>query len=493
MQHSLDRTYFRTIAKRTHGDYIYTTIRPIDSPMILFSKVTGDPLVSLHFKAQQSAIEGPKTVITKRPQKSDVECDFQGIINQDGQEFELVITNLTKLGKVNFNVLKGEKASSGLNQVNVIKSYESHAIQCDKEDNKSLILNAIKKDPADKNSVKLTVGEAESKDRPDTTPKGTYYFLSVVPEKKQALIDLFKETTWACQDLFVLKEKTPSAPTRSYGTDQFGDTSQFSQRYVGQIGQTNRYYDSRGLDIRRSNNSSSMSLMLGDDDLEMDTGYDNGEESYIPDDDNNVSEEEERGFSLFDDAVPTRSSYNNNTPDFNANEIFSNNMINIVPNRSLFMDCADAAASTVVNNSADMNSVINKSFAANVSGGRRIDISSVASTSVYNYSTPGEPCVLGLSVSDNLDFKEEPSRERLEEESKILVDEIIASEFHSLIDKLKTIYKEETCTICLDDDKENPPDTVFYQCGHQCCHYACGAKLDKCPLCRTFVTASIRV
>lgn len=47
-----------------------------------------------------------RTLITKRNITSNIKCDFQGIISIDDQEFEPVITNLTNLGYINFNIFK---------------------------------------------------------------------------------------------------------------------------------------------------------------------------------------------------------------------------------------------------------------------------------------------------------------------------------------------------------------------------------------------------
>jgi hypothetical protein len=67
---------------------------------------------------------------------------------------------------------------------------------------------------------------------------------------------------------------------------------------------------------------------------------------------------------------------------------------------------------------------------------------------------------------------------------------------HLLNNVNHTVFKESTCVICYDDTLA--PDTVFYPCSHQCCHYVCAQKLDtagttgtegKCPLCRTTIRA----
>ena len=73
--------------------------------MVLFSKVDGSPLASLHFRCQDSNYNKGRCIITKRPESSNFKCDFQGIVNKDEQEFELVITILCNEGNINFNIM----------------------------------------------------------------------------------------------------------------------------------------------------------------------------------------------------------------------------------------------------------------------------------------------------------------------------------------------------------------------------------------------------
>ena len=65
-----------------------------------------------------------------------------------------------------------------------------------------------------------------------------------------------------------------------------------------------------------------------------------------------------------------------------------------------------------------------------------------------------------------------------------------------LLAKLNKIFESDECVVCTDGKKdERNLDTIFYQCGHQCCHYECGKKLSpqKCPLCREYISAFIKV
>ena len=193
----LNSKYFKILS--TYEDY--SIIKPLDNPMILFSKEDFIPLASLHFKCKDDTV---KTLITKRPYKSDFNCDFQGIINKEDQEFEFIISNLTD-SHINFNIMKmnnGKITACGLNEINSLKPYESCVVDCDQEDNCALILNSILEN--NNTDEKLTVKTDENNVDTPTGTVGTYYYLSVVPEKK--IDELFKETIWGCVDSFCIKK-----------------------------------------------------------------------------------------------------------------------------------------------------------------------------------------------------------------------------------------------------------------------------------------------
>ena len=104
----LDSRYFQHLrsSSKTVGNTCYQAYRPLGNPIILFSLITGEPLASLHFRSQNRTSDA-KALFAKRPAKlTDINCNFQGIINKDCQEIELVISNLTDSGFINFNILK---------------------------------------------------------------------------------------------------------------------------------------------------------------------------------------------------------------------------------------------------------------------------------------------------------------------------------------------------------------------------------------------------
>jgi len=141
--------------------------------------------------------------------------------------------------------------------------------------------------------------------------------------------------------------------------------------------------------------------------------------------------------------------------------------------------------------------VIKSSFAAKVTGGRTIKESSRCSGISYAYDVDsnkdGHLCALCLSVSENIQFKanNDSSKQELETIAKMMIKDMYENKAVALLKELEKVYEEETCVICMEDDK--PPDVVFYQCGHQCCHGDCSTKLQTCPICRRNIAATIKV
>ena len=65
-------------------------------------------------------------------------------------------------------------------------------------------------------------------------------------------------------------------------------------------------------------------------------------------------------------------------------------------------------------------------------------------------------------------------------------EELLNSDYLSKLN----IYEDETnndCCICLDADK----DCVFIPCGHYYCCMNCAKLIDKCPICRNFISNKI--
>jgi len=468
---TLNTKYFQTINTKKHGEFEYTVYKPLGNPMILYSKKDGTALASLHLRCQDNNYQNDqkgnrgKALITKRPKQSSFHCDFQGLIDRDGQEFELVITNLTNKGWINFNILKKNKTikevnPGGLNEVNELRPFESYSVQCDQATNCTLVLNAIKKNTGS-GTVNVTVGEDESQ---GSKPTGTYYYLSVVPESgKKDLVELYKETIWACSDVFAIRKKLVQVQylcnnrlmmTEPLGFNILGNSDVRSMRGMGSIGEINLpdLYDNMeprrdGLvDPRMSTTGNYESLLY---------------EESCDSDDMDLKEDTRQCMFIPESMLQTKSLGGNSFKNLNQKKLISHD-------------------------------IIKDSMASSVSSGRKITVNSSESNMEYNYEASSVPCVIGLSISPGLVFHADATN--LLEIGKTIIEDMISNESKNLLAELTTIYEEDSCVICLEGKEDGlPVDSVFYQCGHKCCHDRCGSKLTKCPLCRKHIGAHIKV
>lgn len=541
---SLDKTYFTTVCEEQHGNMKYIIVKPNEStyPMILFSQVDGSPLAALTLQCQRNRYQNEtignrgNALITKRPHNSAFKCDFQGIIDRDSQEFELVITNLNSNGMINFNILKTDAQVKiinprGVNEINELRPYESYAVKCDQSDNGVLILNSIKKETSTSKEEKLTVGEAEEKK--ESVPKGTYFFLSVVPQLgKPELERRFESTKWGCVDIFCLKKQMGSKYVAKGGTREStffaAPPSSYSSAHTSL--NTNLFWGDDGSE------SSDSDVFDGEaEELESHIAPTKAKgESWAMDEDRRLEEEEEEseeseeeesedcfGFDLFggmESYTPSSSVSSIQTPSIQTpgDHIYQNSQLNTLmqPYRTSdehrrrqtrFQPSAysDAIPSNKLLQSRLQSqqvpqmpqpittTIIKESYAAKVVSGRKMKVNSMETGIEYNYDRMSEQCVICLSISDKIIFKDGPTEDEMIVLGKEIIGEILKESTKELLNKLTRIYEASKCTICLED--ERPLDLVFYQCGHQCTHYECGELLDKCPLCRAYIYAMIKL
>lgn len=495
---TLNSKYFKTLSTRVNGDTEYVMIKPLDSPMVLFSKIDGTPLAALHLRCQENTHQNKfknnlgKALITKRPFKSKFQCDFQGIINKDDQEFELVISNLCSEGHINFNIFKTNSKTltvnpGGLNQINELRPYESYAVQCDQTDNKVLILSSIKKE--DNPDIKLTVGEAEKKTT-DKQPEGTYYFLSVVPVTgKEVMSKRFKETMWTTVDYFILTRKAtvyqPSGPTGWSGRREWSSRQDESFRAsdirtsVPEAGFRNVSYRNTGVREQRDGRRGPARIMK----MKIGSKHSSNELASSKPTSKHVRPEEDDCDESFDLGLDT-------SVDF-IGYVQDSISIDEVVEKSDNLQLQSKSMSKGI-----QAHIINDSFATKVTGGRQIQVNSVETGLEYDYESQSVPCVLCLSISEAIIFKAEPTNydNELINMCKQAIEDMIQNANKQLLSKLVAVYPEENCVICYEGINDGKPvDSIFYQCGHQCCHNSCSANLDKCPLCRNRITANIYV
>ena len=137
------------------------------------------------------------------------------------------------------------------------------------------------------------------------------------------------------------------------------------------------------------------------------------------------------------------------------------------------------------------NDIIGGSYAGQITTGRKIEVRSTPSEIEFDYDVPAANCNIGLSISKDIEFRE-INADIYISEAKEQIEDIIKNESKILLESLSRVFKSDQCCVCLDEEDKNL-NVIFYSCGHQCCHKACVINMNKCPLCRTLITAQIDI
>lgn len=162
-------------------------------------------------------------MLTGRPTpKNSTQPYFQGMLSMPNERFGFVITNLSDVGMVDFNILHSPHRVSevdpgpsyGVNEVNELHANQSYDIEADQRTNRAMVLKGKtekKFDPVtnQRKYVPLTVdGSGSTKDKAN---EGLHFYLSVVPDAASpTLVKKFKEgTTWKAVPGFVRKSLSP--------------------------------------------------------------------------------------------------------------------------------------------------------------------------------------------------------------------------------------------------------------------------------------------
>lgn len=204
---SFHNEFFKTLGHEKE----YLIVKPLGNPIILFSSDGVTPIASIHLQPGRGS-----GFITRRWNKSNLECDFQGIVTEDNTEINFILTNLTN-EIINFNILKKNVPVTqtdpgveghALNQINEISPFSSYRVQSDQMDQCGIMFTTAKKEDSGGNQSTITVKEEEE----GTSPLGTYFWLSVLSKRGGENEKLFKEgVKWSHADYIALKITYPTA------------------------------------------------------------------------------------------------------------------------------------------------------------------------------------------------------------------------------------------------------------------------------------------
>ena len=461
----LNTNYFKAVHEETYNGSKYSFIRPIGCPMILFSKVDNSPLASLHLRCTTGAL----ALLTKRPFESAVECHFQGLVNKDNQPFELVITNLNTEGKINFNIIKKDLAC--INEVNELEPFQSYAIQCDQKDNSTLILSAIIID--DKGT--LTVEAAE---KVPTKNNGTYLHLSVVPQDcVPSLRNKFKETEWRCVDVFYMQTACAAAkPDFYFRTNNYQEEEEEEEEGGG-----------GGMGIRDSFFEGNRELVVPAVQAHAAPPFSRWAVPAVASAHGKKSNSNSKWSSA---AVASADDDDDDNASAHGKKSNSNSKWSSAASASASASPPASPPSIKSPKKPKMEEIIKQSGAASITKGKKIVVKSVESNVEYAYDIASCACTICLSISEEIQFQDEPTLKHWVDTCVDLMVDIRKDSTSSLLGKLEKQYESDHCVICLEDSEI---DTIIYQCGHKCMHRKCGLGLKKCPLCRNHIAATIYI
>lgn len=457
------------------------------STMVLYSKKTGTPLAALVFKADDP---GCLSLLTGRPPPKNESSDayFQGMLNMQNQPFTFSIVNLSDEGMINFNILHtpyrvsevNPGPSFGINEVNELHPNQGYTIPGDQRTNRTLVLQGVtKKDDAPQRAkhgsdrrVPMTVEEGETKEQKE----GLYFYLSVVASNNcPSLVNKFKEgTVWKTASHFVRSVKKLSSTdlpllrrSAALGSRQLESALSFANNVH------NPFYPPiyRGTPFQDS-------LWGSPRDLSSDDGDDDDELVF-----SSRSNDPPRIKSAC--AVKSRNGRHSATRSQGPKkqrleppmEEERTERANDGEDYSFEKDECDELFEAVD---------VGKTQAGRIGYGKEVQVHSGFTGVEYAYEYPSSPAVICLSIWEGMKFLPLPD---LDGEATQHLTEWEQNEGKKFIETLEKIFKSETCVI----DLESPADTVICTCGHQCINQKNTGDLTRCPLCRSSISAFVKV
>ena len=394
--------------------------------------------------------------------------------------------------------------------------------------------------------VKMTVKEVE--ENPEVKSESTYMYLSVIPEaEKPELIKLFEKTFWNCANIIIIKESVNLVLPVYRGRMSVGGLMQLTNRdvinerfesgHIGSVGvmglsgpmgspgpsgspgspsnieftiygntecknisQLNLNSEDNGNDQVYQNDELNELMLPYKHNLKaiekMERERKQDKQKYLPPP--RISDKAEE-LAVVNDIIRL---HNTQLRDLSRVNLLSLSYKDCSP-ESLTRENLEEDESQSIGGLDDSDEddmadpiigeniqhIIQDSYAGKITHGKKVHVSSTASNIEYNYETPATPCIIGLSISHIIEFKDIDVNEYIEI-SKELITDAIENANKSLLESLNQVFVADRCCICLDDEDKNL-NTIFYNCGHQCCHKQCAQSINKCPVCRTLITAQI--
>lgn len=495
----LHKKYFELIETTPLNGCLHAAYRPLESAMVLFSQPTGEPLVSVQIRCRGPEIGKRKTdkrkaLFVRRGDSGGT--DFQALFTRDEQEFEFVLTNLSGDGMVKVDIMKHdcgfvEDADPGaergaLNKINEIKPFESYKVHSDQQSSRSLVLVALGRES---NST-VPVSEAER----NGGVQQARYFIWAAPESGcDNLVAKFTETFWACPDVFVVSGPAPRNSVSPWDTPVYALSHDRPQSFGVPWSRDSDFHN-----VRHPNSTEPMSTGEHEGFLtvQRQCALRNRSGRQLA-----RAGQRARGRSLFERSQGSPS-HGVVTLPLVCDDTDETDEVT-----SVFLSCGGSSSShrtdrvernsgqetvgaeTAVRSGSENEALVRDSFAAAVQNGRLRQNKGAVKTGKRYQGVPHSPrCAVGLSVALSLSVRPElSSRTELVETARALLKSYVELQQNEWLRSLKRVYDAPECVVCL----EQMPDCIILQCGHQCCHKACCATLEKCPLCRQRIVATV--
>mmetsp|Transcript_63242 Transcript_63242/g.137564 ORF Transcript_63242/g.137564 Transcript_63242/m.137564 type:complete len:529 (-) Transcript_63242:28-1614(-) len=455
----LDGDLFDHVTHIVHHGEAFAAYRLRGHPMVLRSLVDGLPLACLHLR-----VAGPHSdvasLISRRPEKDN---EYLGIISADEQEFELVMTNLTTDQVMMFDIggVPREREADYWDLTDA--SYWSGRHRNDQRLNRSNILWPMTSNVCSENNLHfqecgehrrlvLRARASTSADPAGSAALGSAdvdvgYPLHVYPKFGSRTAEKFARTAWSCPAT-ILVVGTPALLDGDFREGhnivlQRPSGSEAPQNPVDEVASffgisPELLMQTLGVE-RATIEASSVSaqrVMLG---------------QLLATADLSSLERE--------DSIP-----------------------------ALQAQDRGASATTIRTSSVGTRP-------AEVAVGRRLLGAGAHSLLVekFDFDRRGASATLSLAVQDELQLCEDTTAEVEADEQHLRqrLENLVETRTEELLGDVQgsAVFATAECVVCM--DVSPPPDTVLYQCGHQCVHLRCvqGARLRRCPLCRSPIVA----
>jgi len=481
----LDSDVFRADRESSRDNYQAYVCRY--STMILFSDKTRTPLAALSLVPGKTA----KGLLTRRP-----DGNFQGMLDKDGAEFQWCFSNLLPNGHLSFQIFEGKDEVRPINQVNAVKAQQSYLIPCDQRTKKAMKIQVKKKKEED-GGGHISINEAESKDG-----VGSLKFNCIVnPESGNKLFD--EGTVWQCVPGFVLKEERPVMKSRGYGGVplalaaarpmaasgyaieeggfSFGGSDSgiregFMPPPIERLDESNTRLESSAKKFKKGGPRSKWRNWFGGS---------RGAEA-VPA--ALVVRQNSRGGNNVDDALVALSRQSDAVVEKSMvpeeeesadGALFAEEPMPQYRSLSLGGPAAAPEPSPLPPLDIGKTAAVDLAY-----GDKEIEVKSTTVELNINYEVSAAPCKITMSLWEDMWLREPNFKELFAAE----IDDLVKNQGQNLLKALKQIFKSSECVI----DLESPADTVLLQCGHQCINHANAKGLDKCPLCRSHITAMVK-